>query len=336
MGINLGDTEYMYEDHDYLEQVTKSNEKAQKFSLEQSSDEIEEPMVQDHDYLMQRTESKEQLKEIYLEQLPSETGEPMVEDHDYLRQITEQREGLHAFYQEQQSDGMLEQMFQDGLCQASTSMDQPKEIDGEWQDVEHHMKKLCAAVSDDTTALYKERPCKDMSTLLKYDVKTWLKEGPTILKEHLMALCNLDNSDRSSFLLAKMIEQIYACGNQKLVLPLAFRENIITYKMSNSPKLSALNGASKPSGSHTHLNQWLKQAGSRPLEIPPGLVWLVFDNEQVIGKRYRIKANKTNVPASIVTSHACITIDKENLIQYNEDVKPSKWLFELDDEKKNR
>ena len=167
-----------------------------------------------------------------------------------------------------------------------------------------------------------------MKTLLKYDLVDWLKERPVNLLQHVQELCNLDNTPKHNFLLAKIIEQIYACRNRRLVLPLAFRENLIAYKMSNAPLLSALNGASKPSGAQTFLNNWLKDAASKPITVPPGLIRIVFDNEQVIGKRYRVKAKQMNVPMSVITSHAYITLSKTNDMQYKDDENiPSKWMF---------
>ena len=177
------------------------------------------------------------------------------------------------------------------------------------------MQNLNEQISQDTTFLYHERPCKDMNSLLNHSIDEWLGKRPVDLKKHLKLLCGLDYSKKSKFLLAKMIEQIYACRNSKLVLPLAFRENVVSYKIANSPKLSAINCASKPSGGQTFLNQWLNKSAEAPLSVPSGLVRCIFDNNQVIGKRYRVKANKTSVPASVITSHACIMIDSNNHVQ---------------------
>ena len=105
---------------------------------------------------------------------------------------------------------------------------------------------------------------------------------------------------------------------------------MVSYKIANSPKLSAINCASKPSGGQTFLNQWLNKSAEAPLSVPSGLVRCIFDNNQVIGKRYRVKANKTSVPASVITSHACIMIDSNNHVQYQEKYQPSNWLYQGD------
>ena len=129
------------------------------------------------------------------------------------------------------------------------------------------------------------------------------------------------------YLPAKLIEQIYDCRNQRLVMPLPFRENIVTYKKSNSPMLSTLKASSSPSDSYTYLSSWLNNAASKPIEFPQGLIRVVFDNGQVIGKRYQVKANQQHVPPSVITS-IYLTIDSDNFIQYGNEFKPSNWMFD--------
>ena len=56
-------------------------------------------------------------------------------------------------------------------------------------------------------------------------------------------------------------------------------------------------------------------------------VKVAFDNEQVIEKWSRVKANQSSVPSSVISSSAYISIDKTNDIQYNYDFKPANWMF---------
>ena len=97
--------------------------------------------------------------------------------------------------------------------------------------------------------------------------------------------------------------------------------------MSNSSLLSALNSKSKPSGSHTFITSRLNKPVECPINFPPGAVTVVFNNEQVIGKRYWVKANQSSVPSSVILSSAYISIDKTNDIQYNNDFKPANCMF---------
>ena len=97
--------------------------------------------------------------------------------------------------------------------------------------------------------------------------------------------------------------------------------------MSNSSLLSACNSKSKPPGSHTFITSWLNKSIECLIDFPPGVVRVVFNNEQVIGKRYRVKANQSSVLSSIILSRAYISIDNTNHIQYNDDFKPANWMF---------
>ena len=108
-----------------------------------------------------------------------------------------------------------------------------------------------------------------------------------------------------------------------MVLPLSFRENLVTYKCSNSSLLTALNSASMPSGGHTSVTKWLNKAASTEIPFPPGIVRVVFDNEQVIGKCYRVKANQSSVPSSVVTSMAYLLIHESSQLQYQATLKAS-------------
>ena len=150
----------------------------------------------------------------------------------------------------------------------------------------------------------------------------------------LKKLCKLGGKPHEDYLLAKLIEQIYSCRNSKLILPLSFQEALVTYKLSNNAQLSALNSRSRPSGSHTYLTTWLNKASAKEITFPSGLVRVVFDNEQVIGKRYRVKANQSNVPSSVISSSIYLSIDESSEIQNIENLKPSYWMFDDFDDAK--
>ena len=167
-----------------------------------------------------------------------------------------------------------------------------------------------------------------MNSLLPYDIQNWLRESPPTLIDHLKQLCCLGNSQKSLYLPVKLIEQIYNCRNQRLVMPLSFRENIVTYKKSNSPMLSTLKATSTLSGSYTYLSSWLNNAASKPIDFPQGLIRVVYDNEQVLGKLCRVKANQQSVPSSVITSNIYLTIESDNFIQYGKEFNPSNWMFD--------
>ena len=115
------------------------------------------------------------------------------------------------------------------------------------------MQDLNKILSVDVTKLYNEKPCKDSGSVLSFDVDTWINEHLQKLLTHLRQLCNLDDSSRSNFLLAKMIEQIYKYCNPRLVLPLRFRENLVTCNVTMSFSWFK-NSSTKPCGSNIYIS----------------------------------------------------------------------------------
>ena len=195
---------------------------------------------------------------------------------------------------------------------------------------------LVDAISKDIATLYKEKPCNSIAKLLSYNAKEWLAKRPKELKDLLSEICNLNlDNNRSAVMLAKCIEQIYCCRNQQLVLPLSFRQNLLGYSLSNSKLLVNINGATSPAGSYSFLSKWLSEQAKNELQFPEGIVRVVFDNEQVIGKRYTVKADKNMVPMSVITSHAYISIDKTCDLQNSTELKPTHWMFKTLTESQN-
>ena len=74
--------------------------------------------------------------------------------------------------------------------------------------MEEDMQDLNKILSTDVTKLYNEKPCKDSGSVLSFKK----------LLTHLRQLCNLDESSRSNFMLAKMTEQIHKYRNPRIVL----------------------------------------------------------------------------------------------------------------------
>ena len=180
----------------------------------------------------------------------------------------------------------------------------------------------------DVKKVYKKKLCSNIENVISYDSKTWLKERPNQLVNLLETLCKLDSNDnQSAFLIAKCIEQIYSCRNKHLILPNAFRQNLLTYSLSNSKLLVNFNAATTPAGSYSFLKKWLSELSNEEIKVPSGDVRIVFDNEQVVGKIYRVKAEENKVPLSVITSHAYLKISKTSNLQYDSKLKPKYWMF---------
>lgn len=164
---------------------------------------------------------------------------------------------------------------------------------------------LSKLVVEDVKVLYKSQGLlKDVNYLTSFNAINWSKERPSDLVKFLSSLLNLDPDNiKDAFLIAQIIDNMYGTQNQKLILPLSFQRNLLTYTLSHSRLLVDFSGACLPSGSYSYLNDWLSNIAKEPVKCPPGTIRIVFDNEQRVGKRYRISANNNNVPVSVVTFH---------------------------------
>ena len=124
-----------------------------------------------------------------------------------------------------------------------------------------------------------------------------------------------------------VIEKIYKCCNSHLILSLEFHGNFVTYKLSNNAILLSLNSSAKPCESHTFPSTWLNKAVESQIKFPNGIVRVVFDNEQVIGKCYWVKADQASVPASLISNSAYLIMDDSCNMQFEDIYKPSNWMF---------
>lgn len=154
-----------------------------------------------------------------------------------------------------------------------------------------------------------------------------MNERPTELVNFLEDIFKLNREDEHSvFLINKCIEQIYSARHRRLVLPLPFKQNLLAYSLSNSKLLLDFNGHVMSAGSYTYLKNWLSEKAGDELPVPHGVVRIVFDNDQVVGKRYTVKADCNTVPLSVITSHAYLSIGASDLQEYVQ-LKSKHWLF---------
>ena len=93
-----------------------------------------------------------------------------------------------------------------------------------------------------------------------------------------------------------------------MALSLSFRYNILTYSFSHSRSLIDANNNFLPAGSNTYLTNWLTKNTENKIPFLDGLIKVVFDNEQVTGKNYKVKVSGNSVKSSVITSKAYFKI----------------------------
>ena len=60
----------------------------------------------------------------------------------------------------------------------------------------------------------------------------------------------------------------YGCRNEKLVLPISFGHNLLTYNLSNGKLLLSLNNSITPTGLYTFLKDWLLENALHEIKFP--------------------------------------------------------------------
>ena len=76
----------------------------------------------------------------------------------------------------------------------------------------------------------------------------------------------------------------------------------------------------------TYLTNWLTKNAENEIQFPEGLIKVLFDNEQAIGKNYKVKVNRNLVKSSVITSKVYLKISDSD-IQGFADMKSNYWLF---------
>ena len=153
--------------------------------------------------------------------------------------------------------------------------------------------------------MFKETFCSSVESLRMYNPMKWMNERPDKTVCNLFVICNLNaNDNQTAIWINKCNKQIYSIRHKRLVLPLIFKQNLLTYSLSNSKLLLNFNRRTGAGGSYTYLKNWLCDQAGEELTVPEGVVRIAFDNEQVIGKRCSVKVKVKNIQISVITSHA--------------------------------
>ena len=127
----------------------------------------------------------------------------------------------------------------------------------EFQD-ETLLAPVAGLIKQDIAKRWKDKSCTKADYLVNYKPSNWIKEEPLPLIKLLAKLTNNTiNNDHGCLRITYLIEQLYLSRNEKQVLPLSFRHNILTYSFSHSRSLIDANNSFFPAGSNTYLTNWL-------------------------------------------------------------------------------
>ena len=118
----------------------------------------------------------------------------------------------------------------------------------------------------------------------------------------------------NAYLLTKIVELIYFAKHSRFLLPLSVGESILLYSMTSSKILANFEGATTPFRSYWILIRTLDEGASKSIPFPEGSARITFDNNQIIGETYSIRADN-KVPSSIMTTTMYAQISDKELHQ---------------------
>ena len=102
------------------------------------------------------------------------------------------------------------------------------------------------------------------------------------------------------------------------------------HAMSSNSK--SHNGKTRPAGSYKTVSNWLFSQSTKELDFPQSDCMVAFDNDQVVGKSWRVSTDN-KVKSSCVTSICAVAIDTGSFNFSNEQFKiainPKKKLVQL-------
>ncbi len=129
-------------------------------------------------------------------------------------------------------------------------------------------------------------------------------------------------SNAAYFQMGRIVEDIYGLGQQRLVCPLGYMQNLATYTNTGSRYPTDIHSTISPVGSYTTLHNSLKaMSEGEPDPYPACDTVNVFDNEQVVGKKRGVKPVH-KATCSVITNVAYFKVE-DKALQSQEHLKPS-------------
>ncbi|CAG2198284.1 unnamed protein product [Mytilus edulis] len=158
---------------------------------------------------------------------------------------------------------------------------------------------------------------KDMEAMSSFDIFDWLKKRDQSVTAYLLGLAGcdvnaLEKNPRDALIVSRAVEHIYYLCSRNFISPVSFLANLTSYAMTGSKVVVDIFGNASPSGHYKTVTNWLKDQGSKPVQLPSNDLMNVFDNEQVVGKTYSIKPSN-KVPVSVITNKGFLELNMHSI-----------------------
>lgn len=169
---------------------------------------------------------------------------------------------------------------------------------------------------------------KMIENLSKHDTTHCVNNANEVLVAFIKAVSGVTTlSDKKKlYHLARVIEGIYKLCDGMLITPLAFLTNLHCYVESGSRIIVDLIGTTSGGGCYDTIKNWLNDLGGKAIQLTNEWdLGHAFDNNQKVGKPWRVSVNNNKFKTSVITTHIWFPLGKSSL-QNNALFKPIQWV----------
>ena len=148
---------------------------------------------------------------------------------------------------------------------------------------------------------------KDLDQLKNMTPLNWIQERNILLQSFVENCTGVkfkrEINSKKITALAHSIEQIYYTHNLNLIIPFAFKGNLVLYSITNSKELATINKKWEGCDSSRTLSSVICEPAP-PLQCPSPDVFNTIDNNQNVGIHSGQIKEGSKVPISV---HQCVT-----------------------------
>jgi hypothetical protein len=178
---------------------------------------------------------------------------------------------------------------------------------------------------NDIISLMKNHERFGLDSLLEYSPSKWLAERNPVVVKFIEALTHNESEDQHEgeklFKRAVAVDAIYGSRHLKYVSAINLVASAIKYSLTRSRMVIDIDNHIMSSGCYKKFTNWLESLAIEQPQLPKGLLFLAFDNEQKGQKNYLDRGWNT-VVFHTVTSFIALNYDQSNDVQNTDP-----WLY---------
>jgi hypothetical protein len=164
---------------------------------------------------------------------------------------------------------------------------------------------------------------KDLEQLINLKIDVYSRKYNKVVLAFLNGVSSVNKTTENEVKICLALEQIYGLTHKYFVAPLSFVNNLIQFQSTQSKMLLNMNSKLYPGGSYSTVTNWLSSQSVRSPVYPQHDCIVAFDNDQIVGKTWNVRANnKVNV--SVVTSMCAVEFESKQ--QFDHSIHPKLWF----------